>query len=154
MTFCKCYIKDTVKNKTQNVHLVGSIIWFITMDGQHNITFNNLFAKFQAKLLLLSSGWKDQPSVKIGTLCARAGGIWTEPHPVWTDGLLKGCLNERTSGKRNIRRRNVGNTEVVTFQALNVYGGSRGLAAPILNLDTRWKRVVSFTLQFYHGDKE
>jgi len=36
-------------------------------------------SEFCVKLLLLSSGWKDQPSVKIGILCARAEGFGLNP---------------------------------------------------------------------------
>ena len=31
------FLSFIFENKTQKVHLVGSIIWFITMYGQYNI---------------------------------------------------------------------------------------------------------------------
>jgi hypothetical protein len=51
-----------------------------------------VYPKFWVKLLLLSSGWKDHPSAKIGILCARAKEFGLNPIRCGLIDILRAVL--------------------------------------------------------------
>ena len=55
------------------------------------------------------------------------------------------CQRLRHYVARSATMRNKGRSQAVPVHCMKAYRGSRGVAPLILSLDTKWRRVVSFT---------